>query len=151
MRLVHMYVHLDGCHGDPVAEVFSQLLMCFLYIRSVRCKVHGPLVKITPLRLNWGVCPVLTPLEKTFTIDNESLIPAVFNCTLVSKGRVEGGSHWGLSVQMACFTNFSSSPIFPLVSSAPFPSSSFSSLPSSPLPSSPSPPFPSPPLLSLTS
>ena len=35
---------------------------------------------------------MLTPLEKTFTIDNESLIPAVFKCTLVSKGRVELGT-----------------------------------------------------------
>ena len=38
---------------------------------------------------------MLTPLEKTFTVDNESLIPAVFNCTLVSKGRVEGGQSLG--------------------------------------------------------
>ena len=67
------------------------MLLC-----SIRCKAHGPLVKITPLRLNWGVCPVLTPLEKTFIVDNESLIPAVFNCTLVSEWEV--GSHWGQAI-----------------------------------------------------
>ena len=53
-------------------------------ICSVRCRGHGPLVKVSPKQLSWGVCPVLTSLEKTLTVVNQSLIPAFFTCNLVS-------------------------------------------------------------------
>ena len=56
MRLVHMYVHLDGCHGDSVAEVFSQLLVCFLYV-VFTAKSMALLSRLRPFVLIGGFAP----------------------------------------------------------------------------------------------
>ena len=51
---------------------------------GIYCIGEGPVINVTPAQLNWGVCPVLTPISKTITLSNESLIPAEFECALVS-------------------------------------------------------------------
>lgn len=52
---------------------------------SIYCIGEGPVISVTPAQLEWGVCPVLTDLSKKVTLSNESLIPAEFECALVSK------------------------------------------------------------------
>ena len=51
---------------------------------GVTCIGEGPVVYVTPDTLKWGVCPVLTPITKTVTLANQSVIPAKFECALVS-------------------------------------------------------------------
>ena len=51
---------------------------------GVYCIGEGPVVYVTPNELEWGVCPVLKPMSKTVSLSNESLIPAEFECVLVS-------------------------------------------------------------------
>lgn len=51
---------------------------------GIYCIGEGPVLNVTPDCLQWGVCPVLTPIIKTVLLSNESLIPAEFECTLVS-------------------------------------------------------------------
>ena len=50
---------------------------------GVTCIGEGPVVYVTPDYLKWGVCPVLTPITKTVTLANQSVIPAKFECALV--------------------------------------------------------------------
>ena len=52
---------------------------------GIYCIGEGPVISVTPAELNWGVCSVLQPIEKGITLSNESLIPAEFECALVSK------------------------------------------------------------------
>lgn len=52
---------------------------------ALYCIGEGPVVYVTPDELHWGVCPVLTPISKMVRLSNESLIPAEFECVLVSK------------------------------------------------------------------
>ena len=54
----------------------------------ISCIGEGPVVYVKPNRLNWGVCPVLTPILKTVTVSNQSIIPAKFKCALVSFIRI---------------------------------------------------------------
>ncbi len=51
---------------------------------GVTCIGEGPVVYVTPDSHKWGVCPVLTPITKTVTLTNQSVIPAKFECALVS-------------------------------------------------------------------
>lgn len=51
---------------------------------DMRCIGEGPVVYVTPSKLKWGVCPVLTAISKTVTLANQSVIPAEFECALVS-------------------------------------------------------------------
>ena len=51
---------------------------------GIYCIGEGPVLNVTPDCLQWDVCPVLTPIIKTVLLSNESLIPAEFECTLVS-------------------------------------------------------------------
>ena len=51
---------------------------------GIYCIGEGPVISVTPNELQWGVCPVLKPIRKTVMISNESLIPAEFECVLVS-------------------------------------------------------------------
>ena len=45
---------------------------------------EGPVVNASSTELHWGRQPVLTPLPRTVYLSNESLIPAEFECVLVS-------------------------------------------------------------------
>ena len=44
---------------------------------------EGPVVSISPTHLNWGKCPVLTPVKKTIKLSNQSVINAEFECVMV--------------------------------------------------------------------
>ena len=55
---------------------------------GIYCIGEGPVISVVPDELSWGMCPVLKPLSKSVTLSNESLIPAEFECTLVSTGTV---------------------------------------------------------------
>ena len=50
----------------------------------VCCVGEGPVINVSPGELDWGRCPVLTPYSKSVLLRNESLIPAHFECALVS-------------------------------------------------------------------
>ena len=50
---------------------------------SIYCIGEGPVISVSPNQLDWGVCPVLSPISKTVLLSNESLIPAEFECALV--------------------------------------------------------------------
>jgi len=50
---------------------------------SISCIGEGPVISVSPTQLDWGVCPVLSPISKTVLLSNESLIPAEFECALV--------------------------------------------------------------------
>ena len=51
---------------------------------GIYCIGEGPVIFVTPDELQWGVCPVLKPISKTVRLSNESLIPAEFECILVT-------------------------------------------------------------------
>lgn len=51
---------------------------------ELMCIGEGPVVCVTPNMLKWGVCPVLTPISKEIVLTNQSVIPAEFECALVS-------------------------------------------------------------------
>lgn len=51
---------------------------------GISCIGEGPVVYVSPSKLNWGVCPVLEPISKVVTVSNQSIIPAKFKCALVS-------------------------------------------------------------------
>ena len=51
---------------------------------EVYCIGEGPVISVAPSDLDWGVCPVLTPIAKKITLVNESLISAEIECVLVS-------------------------------------------------------------------
>ena len=53
---------------------------------QVKCIGEGPVIYVTPDTLNWGETPVLTAISKTVVLTNHSLIPADFECVLVSEG-----------------------------------------------------------------
>jgi len=44
---------------------------------------EGPVISISPTHLNWGKCPVLTPVKKTIMLSNQSVIKAQFECVMV--------------------------------------------------------------------
>ena len=50
---------------------------------NVNCLGEGPVISISPEKLEWGVVPVLSPTVKTLTIVNESSIDAEFETVLV--------------------------------------------------------------------
>ena len=50
----------------------------------VRCIGEGPVISVSPSQLDWGLCPVLTPVPKTLLLRNESSIPAEFETVFVS-------------------------------------------------------------------
>ncbi len=52
---------------------------------AIACIGEGPVVNVRPGSLEWGVCPVLYPITKSVMLSNQSLIPAEFECVLVSK------------------------------------------------------------------
>lgn len=51
---------------------------------EVTCIGEGPVVSVTPAQLDWGVCPVLTPVPKGLVLRNESEIEATFETVFVS-------------------------------------------------------------------
>ena len=51
---------------------------------AIYCIGEGPVIYITPDVVQWKVCPVLTAVSKKVTVSNQSLIPAKFECALVS-------------------------------------------------------------------
>lgn len=51
---------------------------------ELQCIGEGPVVDITPEHLDWGVCPVLTPIPKKLILSNESEIDAEYETYLVS-------------------------------------------------------------------
>ena len=51
---------------------------------AVRFIGEGPVINVSSTELHWGRQPVLTPLPKIVCLSNESLIPAEFECVLVS-------------------------------------------------------------------
>ena len=52
---------------------------------TLRCIGEGPVINVSSTELHWGRQPVLIPLPKTVYLSNESLIPAEFECVLVSR------------------------------------------------------------------
>ena len=44
---------------------------------------EGPVISVSPTHLNWGKCPVLTPVKKIITLSNQSVIKAQFECVMV--------------------------------------------------------------------
>lgn len=73
--------------GEIVAKVAFAILgnTDFSLDVGIYCIGEGPVISFTPSDLNWGVCPVLTPLTKTVMLCNETLIPAEIECILVSR------------------------------------------------------------------
>ena len=51
---------------------------------AIRFVGEGPVINVSSTDLHWGRQPVLTPLPKTVYLSNESLIPAEYECVLVS-------------------------------------------------------------------
>jgi hydrocephalus-inducing protein len=51
---------------------------------ELSCIGEGPVVCVSPNTLKWGMCPVLTSTSKVVTLTNQSVIPAEFECALVS-------------------------------------------------------------------
>lgn len=51
---------------------------------AIRFVGEGPVINASSTELHWGRQPVLTPLPKSVYLSNESLIPAEFECVLVS-------------------------------------------------------------------
>ena len=51
---------------------------------AIRFVGEGPVINVSCTELHWGRQPVLTPLPKTVYLSNESLIPAEYECVLVS-------------------------------------------------------------------
>ena len=49
----------------------------------VRCIGEGPVISASLTEVHWGIQPVLQPLPKIVKLNNESLIPAEFECILV--------------------------------------------------------------------
>ena len=60
--------------SDPPLEV----LVC--------CTGTGPVISINSSHLDWGMCPVLTPVTKILSLKNESDVDAQFETFLVSNG-----------------------------------------------------------------
>ena len=64
---------------------------CFCIIGSsdppqrveIHCIGEGPVISVNPSHLDWGVCPVLTPVPKRLVLSNESEIEAEFEAILV--------------------------------------------------------------------
>lgn len=54
---------------------------------SLEVELHyigeGPVVNVNPVRINWGNCPVLTPVKKVVTLSNQAVINAEFECVMV--------------------------------------------------------------------
>ncbi len=65
----------------PIYTVYSSEPPIML---KITCIGEGPVIYVTPDKLVWEVCPVLTPSSRTITVANQSLIPAEFECALVS-------------------------------------------------------------------
>ena len=61
---------------------FTKFAVCFQAVH-VMCVGEGPVVNVNPLALDWGDVPVLTDLEKTIVLSNESFIPAKFTAHMV--------------------------------------------------------------------
>lgn len=72
--------------GELSMSVPIRILHCSNSMLSVgiSCIGEGPVVYVTPTRLRWGVCPVLTTISKKVTLSNQSVIPAKFQCAFVS-------------------------------------------------------------------
>ncbi len=51
---------------------------------EIHCIGEGPVISVTPGQLDWGVCPVLTPIPKRLILSNESEIEATFETIFVS-------------------------------------------------------------------
>ena len=51
----------------------------------VHCIGTGPVISIDSSLLDWGMCPVLTPIPKILSLRNESDVDAQFSTFLVSK------------------------------------------------------------------
>ena len=51
---------------------------------ALRFVGEGPVITASSTELHWGRQPVLTPLPKVVYLSNESLIPAEYECVLVS-------------------------------------------------------------------
>lgn len=50
----------------------------------VTCIGEGPVVQITPPKVDWGTIKVLVDNTKKLLLSNESLIPAKFTAQMVS-------------------------------------------------------------------
>lgn len=83
-------IHLEA-QAQAVGELSTPVMFQILgssdppLVVNVTCCGEGPVVSISPNKLEWGAIPVLTPLEKTLTLVNESSIDAEFETVLVSK------------------------------------------------------------------
>ena len=51
---------------------------------ELHCIGEGPVISVTPGQLDWGVCPVLTPIPKKLVLSNQSEIVAMFEAIFVS-------------------------------------------------------------------
>lgn len=50
---------------------------------EVQCIGEGPVIYVNPVSLDWETVPVLTPVSKTLTVANQSLIPAYIEGIMV--------------------------------------------------------------------
>lgn len=49
----------------------------------LHCTGEGPVVSVSSDHLDWGICPVLVPTQKTLVLSNQSEIEAHFETYLV--------------------------------------------------------------------
>jgi len=71
---------------------------------SIDVELHyngeGPVISVSPIHLNWGKCPVLTPVKKIITLSNQSVINAEFECVMVWHSVYCGGAHTYIDVRV---------------------------------------------------
>ncbi|KAI8900319.1 hypothetical protein BC833DRAFT_523632 [Globomyces pollinis-pini] len=70
-----IFVSIDGSSGSPL-------------ILDISANGIGPNVTLSSTELNWGKMNVLTNIFQTLTLNNESPIPAKFNCSTITESHV---------------------------------------------------------------
>ena len=72
---------------DFLVKQMSMLCVCVQHAH-VTCIGEGPVVQMTPSKLDWGTIPVLLDSPQSIILSNESLIPAKYTAHMVSMGLV---------------------------------------------------------------
>ena len=63
--------------------VLDKNICCVQHVH-VTCIGEGPVVHMTPSKLDWGTIPVLFDSPQSIVLSNESLIPAKYTAHMVS-------------------------------------------------------------------
>ena len=68
---------------DMIFLVLDKNICCVQHVH-VTCIGEGPVVHMTPSKLDWGTIPVLFDSPQSIVLSNESLIPAKYTAHMVS-------------------------------------------------------------------